>query len=80
MTEKEIEAGKSPAGGFTRKQLAKWGVPWPPPRGWKEKLLRGEPVKQIPHWQKRSRAKRKKDFSQEEAERRDMEALYRSKV
>lgn len=36
--ESEIEAGKSPKGGFTRKQLAKWGVPWPPPKGWRRYL------------------------------------------
>lgn len=31
LTREEVEAGRSPAGGFTRKQLAAWGVPWPPP-------------------------------------------------
>lgn len=41
MTEDEIEAGKTPAGGFTRKQLAAWGVPWPPPKGWRKKLTAG---------------------------------------
>lgn len=45
MTEEEIEAGKSPAGGFTRKQLEAWGVPWPPRKGWKEDLLNGRPVR-----------------------------------
>ena len=38
-TAAEIEGGKSAAGGWTRKQLAEWGVPWPPPAGWKDKLL-----------------------------------------
>jgi hypothetical protein len=38
----EIEAGRSQAGGYTRAQLAKWGVPWPPPAGWRRALLRGE--------------------------------------
>jgi hypothetical protein len=38
-TKAEIEAAKTPRGGWTREQLAKWGVPWPPPRGWKAKLL-----------------------------------------
>lgn len=33
-----IEAGRTPAGGFTRKQLAAWGVPWPPPQGWRKEL------------------------------------------
>jgi len=29
MTLEEIEAGRSEKGGFTKAQLAKWGVPWP---------------------------------------------------
>jgi len=29
LTPEEVEAGRSPAGGFTRAQLAAWGVPWP---------------------------------------------------
>jgi len=36
----EIDAGRSPSGGFTRAQLAAWGVPWPPPAGWLHALLR----------------------------------------
>lgn len=34
----EIEAGKTPRGAWTRAQLAEWGVPWPPPGGWKRRL------------------------------------------
>lgn len=34
----EIEAAKTPRGQWTRAQLAKWGVPWPPPSGWKREL------------------------------------------
>jgi hypothetical protein len=40
-TEEEIEAARTPAGGWTRAQLAEWGVPWPPPKGWKAALIRG---------------------------------------
>jgi hypothetical protein len=36
----EIEAARSPAGGWSRDQLAAWGVSWPPPKGWKAELLR----------------------------------------
>jgi hypothetical protein len=36
----EIEAAKTKAGGWTRATLAKWGVPWPPPAGWRERLAR----------------------------------------
>lgn len=35
----EIMGSRTRAGGWTRKQLAKWGVPWPPPKGWKKALL-----------------------------------------
>ncbi|MFJ2191682.1 TnsA endonuclease N-terminal domain-containing protein [Kitasatospora sp. NPDC087861] len=37
-TPEEIEAARTPAGGWKRAQLAAWGVPWPPPKGWKERL------------------------------------------
>lgn len=39
-TAAEIEAARTPAGGWTREQLAEWGVPWPPPKGWKRALIR----------------------------------------
>ncbi|MEK6281885.1 MAG: hypothetical protein AABN95_16145 [Acidobacteriota bacterium] len=38
LTDADIEKGKSARGGFTRKQLARWGVPWPPPKGWRKRL------------------------------------------
>ena len=47
MTEAEIEAGKSPKGGFTRQQLAEWGVPWPTPKGWKKALMEGRDPSKI---------------------------------
>jgi hypothetical protein len=47
MTPEELEAGKSPKGGYTKEQLAKWGVPWPPPKGWKEALLTGQPMERM---------------------------------
>src|ERR1700740_1210752 len=47
----EIEAARTPAGEGTRAQLASWGVPWPPPKGWKYRLKsgsqRGAPLS---HW------------------------------
>jgi len=42
LTEEEIEAARTPAGGFTKDQLAQWGVPWPPPKGWRDALMSGE--------------------------------------
>src|ERR1035437_2850464 len=37
-----IGQAKTERGGWTRETLAKWGVAWPPPRGWKRALLSGE--------------------------------------
>jgi len=44
ITQKEIENKRTKNGGFTKKVLASWGVPWirgkGPPRGWKEWILK----------------------------------------
>ena len=37
--EEEILAARTAKGGWTKAQLAEWGVPWPPPKGWKERLI-----------------------------------------
>lgn len=37
-TREEIESKMTERGGWTAAQLEEWGVPWPPPKGWKEKL------------------------------------------
>ena len=42
ITREEIESKKTPNGGYTRETLAAWGVPWPPPKGWKAKLISGK--------------------------------------
>jgi hypothetical protein len=34
-TRTEIERAR-----HTRAQLAEWGIPWPPPKGWRKRLLR----------------------------------------
>lgn len=34
----EIAEARTPAGGWTRAQLSEWGVPWPPPKGWRKRL------------------------------------------
>lgn len=36
----EVEAARTPAGGWTKDTLAQWGIPWPPPKGWRERLRR----------------------------------------
>lgn len=35
----EIDAARTAAGGWTRETLAGWGVPWPPPKGWRARLI-----------------------------------------
>ncbi|MFF8830810.1 hypothetical protein [Streptomyces sp. NPDC015131] len=34
----KVEAARTPVGSWKRDQLAVWGVPWPPPKGWKDEL------------------------------------------
>lgn len=42
LTLAQIEAAKSPRGGWTRETLHGWGIPWPPAEGWKDRLTGGE--------------------------------------
>ena len=39
VTAEEIESARLPSGGWSKETLAQWGVSWPPPKGWKRKLL-----------------------------------------
>lgn len=39
LTAEAIDAARTPAGGWTKAQLAQWGVPWPPPKGWRKRLI-----------------------------------------
>ncbi|WP_410539804.1 hypothetical protein [Streptomyces sp. KL2] len=46
----EVGAARTPAGGWRREQLAAWGVPWPPPAGWKQRLAdQWHAARQAPH-------------------------------
>jgi hypothetical protein len=38
-TVEQIEAKRTPQGGWTRETLRQWGVSWPPQKGWKQKLI-----------------------------------------
>lgn len=40
IDEAEILSQKTENGGWTRDVLAQWGVPWPPPKGWKSDLVK----------------------------------------
>jgi hypothetical protein len=44
----EIDAAKTPKGGWTRETLARWGVPWPPPQNWLAELASRRPGAQHP--------------------------------
>ena len=39
ISDETIRAAMSPKGGWKRATLEKWGVPWPPPKGWRDKLV-----------------------------------------
>ena len=39
ITRAEIESSR-----YTARQLRRWGVPWPPPKGWRKALLAGAPI------------------------------------
>lgn len=43
VTDEAVEQAKTANGGFTRAQLAEWGVPWPPPKGWRKKITEQSP-------------------------------------
>ena len=47
ITLEEILAARTPRGGWTRKQIEAWGLPWPPPQGW-PKLLTGDENTSLP--------------------------------
>lgn len=47
VTRDELEKARTARGGYTREQLKKWGVPWPPPKGWKKALLAAEPEQDV---------------------------------
>lgn len=43
LSAEEIDGARTAGGSWTRATLAEWGVSWPPPKGWKERLLKGLP-------------------------------------
>jgi hypothetical protein len=47
ITRAEILAKRTAAGGFRKADLAAWGVPWPPPKGWIERLTGDAPAPRI---------------------------------
>jgi hypothetical protein len=55
----------------TRRNLAKWGVEWPPPKGWKKALIKGAD----PNAPSRKREK----LADADTERMSMKRLYQEK-
>lgn len=47
-TERVILAARSSAGGWTSSTLAAWGVPWPPPAGWRAQLVASDALRDFP--------------------------------
>jgi very-short-patch-repair endonuclease len=43
-TREDLEAARTPAGGYLRSSLEAWGIPWPPPKGWAKGLLRDQDI------------------------------------
>lgn len=39
VTRADVMAARTAAGGWTKEQLAQWGVAWPPPKGWIARLV-----------------------------------------
>lgn len=37
---REIDSTQTENGGWTKETLANWGIPWPPPKGWKKILTK----------------------------------------
>lgn len=38
-TAEQIENLRTQRGGYTKAQLSEWGIPWPPPKGWRKRLI-----------------------------------------
>lgn len=48
VSDEEIRAAMTPKGGWKAGTLGNWGISWPPPKGWREKLIKNyEKVTQI---------------------------------
>lgn len=43
-TAAEIQAAMTKNGAWKKATLKSWGVPWPPPKGWKQRLLAQAPA------------------------------------
>ena len=46
--EEYLDSRKTPNGGYTKDTLREFGVSWPPPKGWKKRIIMA--VKQNPNY------------------------------
>ena len=46
-TEQEIMDARTAKGGWTKETLKQWGISWPPPKGWKKRLLEERRERQV---------------------------------
>ena len=57
-TLEEIAKAKTSKGGFNKEDLERWGIPWPPKKGWLKKLVKGTRTSSLsvakPHRKKRN--------------------------
>lgn len=68
-TPEEVEAARTWAGGWSRATLSRWGVPWPPPKGWRRALeaQRTGRAPRPPGWSGPMVMRRLDGFEEEEA-------------
>lgn len=67
-------------GGWTRKQLAEWGVNWPPLNGWRKRLALGLDPNIPDHKPIKRKKQAKVPFNQDaEQARVEMKKLYQEK-
>jgi len=52
LTKEYIESKQTIRGGYSKAQLAEWGVNWPPPKGWKRALIEGYKPKKVKKYSK----------------------------
>jgi len=43
----EIYAKQTSRGGWLKEDLQRWGIAWPPPKGWKNKLVKQAKIQKI---------------------------------
>ena len=50
LTQEDYRCLKQSVRGWTTKRLASYGVPWPPAKGWRKRLIREYETQHMPAW------------------------------